>query len=572
VLVCGLDGIARRTIEQLQAIGVRVVLLEGDEHPQRDAVVRELGVPWLDFARHDGRTLLAAGLEGARAVVCAEEDDLRTLETALLARDLRADVRVIVHLDNPSVGRAVERLTGSESVLDVAGLFAPSVVEACLGGGAETLELAGERFLVADEDVVRPGTLRELFGDLAPVALVRADRELVSGPGRDEPVAPGDRVSLIGTPAEFARAGLEPAPADERPRSRRLGARARQLGYAVGEVLDRPVRATLAVAGVVFLLCAVVLKLAYVTPGGGRMSALESLYFTIETAATVGFGDFSFAAQSGAMQVFGIALIVFGTAVVSLLFALITNALVTRRLEHSLGRGRIRGLEGHVVLAGLGSVGMRVLEGLVEAGREVVVVERDDDNRRINQARALGVPVVIGDATLQPTLERAGVATAAAVALMTSDDLTNLEAGLAVRGRLGDRWAAVPVILRVFDRALAHRLEGSFGFRNVWSTSAIAAPWFAGAAAGFGVLSTFYAGNEPFLVARLPIAPGGGLAGVPMRDLSARVRVVAIGRAREGGRLEHPPRRDTRLEAGDEAYLAGPYEELLETVRQERLG
>jgi Trk K+ transport system NAD-binding subunit len=154
---------------------------------------------------------------------------------------------------------------------------------------------------------------------------------------------------------------------------------------------------------------------------------------------------------------------------------------------------------------------------------------------------------------------------------MTSDDLANLETGLAVRELLGDRWKRAPVILRVFDRSLGGRLEGSFGFQHVWSTSAIAAPWFVGAAIGFGVVSTFYVGNRPFLVARLRVRPGGGLEDVEMRELSARIRVIALGRAADAGRLEHPPRRETRFAAGDEAYLVGPSEELLRVVRRERL-
>ena len=35
-------------------------------------------------------------------------------------------------------------------------------------------------------------------------------------------------------------------------------------------------------------------------------------------------------------------------------------------------------MRGHVVMVGLGSVGMEVLEGLVARGRDVVVVERDE--------------------------------------------------------------------------------------------------------------------------------------------------------------------------------------------------
>jgi Trk K+ transport system NAD-binding subunit len=229
-------------------------------------------------------------------------------------------------------------------------------------------------------------------------------------------------------------------------------------------------------------------------------------------------------------------------------------------------------MRGHVVMVGLGSVGMEVLDGLLTRGREVVVVERDESNRYLNQVRQRGVPLVLGDSTLAQTLDSINLSRASSVAIVTSDDLTNIETGLAVRDRLGDRWADVPVVLRVFDRELGRRLEQSFSFRHVWSTVAIAAPWFVGAALGLEVLYSFYVGSHPFLLARLTVRSGGGLEGLAMSELSARIRVIAIDRAASRGELEHPPRRETRLESGDDAYLAGPYEELLRVLRREREG
>jgi Trk K+ transport system NAD-binding subunit len=223
-----------------------------------------------------------------------------------------------------------------------------------------------------------------------------------------------------------------------------------------------------------------------------------------------------------------------------------------------------------VVLVGLGAVGMRVAEGLIEQRAPVVVVERRESSPFLGRARALGVPVVLGDATLGQTLDAINLDAAAGVAVMTSDDMTNIETGLAIRDRLGDRWADVPVVLRVFDRQLGHRLEASFGFRNVWSISAIAAPWFVGAALGMEVLFTFYVGSHPFLLARLRVSAGGGLDGMAMLDLPGQIRVIAIRRGDAPDELEHPPRRDTRLAPGDDAYLAGPYEELLEALRHDR--
>jgi Trk K+ transport system NAD-binding subunit len=200
----------------------------------------------------------------------------------------------------------------------------------------------------------------------------------------------------------------------------------------------------------------------------------------------------------------------------------------------------------------------------------VVVVDSDESNRYLAQVRAAGVPVVIADATLPQTLEAVNLAGARAVAVLTSDDLVNLETGLAVRDQL-QPGGEVPIVLRLFDRQLALTIEKSFGVGLVRSTAALAAPWFVGAALGLDVLGTFYVDDTPMLVARLEVASGGGLDNLAMGELSGRTRVVAIGRAADGGRLEHPPRRGTRFSAGDSAYLVGPYEELLQVLRRDSL-
>lgn len=573
MIVCGLHDVSLRTVEQLWLAGVPVVVVDDEPEGRLVGVIRGWGIPYIPRTTAFGDRFSVAGLAGASAVICAESTDLATLETALQVRNLRPDVRVVVHLDNPAVGGAVEGITGVGSVLDVAGLFAPSVVDACLGRTAHELRLEGELFVAAELEVDRAGTLRELYGDLAPIGVVRGEGDVpVASPGRDLEVAVGDTVTLLGTPADFAAAGVEghevarDEPAPRRGPLHRAGLALR----SAGDYIDSPVRWTLVASAVIFLISTLVLR-AFYDADGGHMSWVESLYFTIETAATVGFGDFSFADQTPWLQVFAIWLIIAGTIVVSLLFAFVTNALVSRRIEASLGRAPVRGTEDHVILIGLGSVGMRVLEGLRDRGCEVVVIERDEDNRYASQARLLGVRVIVGDATLARTLEAANIDTARAVAVMTSDDMTNIETGLAIREGLAKRWWEVPVILRVFDRSLGHRLEETFEFRHVWSTAAIAAPWFVGSAIGMGVLATFYVGRQPFLVARLTVHAGGGLDGLEMKDLAANVRVLAISRGSGDAGLEYPPRRDTQFAAGDRAYLAGPYEELMQVVRTDGL-
>jgi Trk K+ transport system NAD-binding subunit len=297
---------------------------------------------------------------------------------------------------------------------------------------------------------------------------------------------------------------------------------------------------------------------------------LSAAYFTVETVTTVGYGDYSFRGQAPWLMAGAICLMLLGALFVAVFFAMLTNMLVSRRIEESLGRQRITGLSGHVLVIGLGAVGMEVVRGLVAAGTDVVVVEKSESNRHLGLSRALGVPVVIADATQPQTLESVSLASAAAVAVLTSDDLANLETGLAVRDQLGPRWPATPVVLRIFDPQLAHSVKDTFGFRHVRSTAALAAPWFVGAALGLDVLSTFYAGDEPLLIARLTVTPGGGLEGLRMDELTGRTRVLALRRAADRSVLEHPPRRTTRFHQADEAYLIGPYDELLTVLRRDR--
>jgi Trk K+ transport system NAD-binding subunit len=572
VIVCGLHGVGLRIVEELSLSGVPAVVVDDDPDLRLARTLRGWGVPHIPGSPRSPDALAEAGLAGAAAVICALEHDLHTLETALLTRELRADVRVIVQLGNPAVGRALPGI--AISVLDVAGLSAPSIVEACLRSPQEIV-LAGQRFYAARTVASRAATLRQLYGSLAPIAVLPADGgDAVVCPGRDHQVEADDELTLFGTPEELRAAGLgdslgrSAGTASATP-TRRLR-HARGLVMSLIQAADRRLTVALVALFVVLVTSTVALRLAFELPGARRIPLLDAAYFTVETVTTVGYGDFSFRHQAPWLMAGAIVLMLLGALFVAVFFALLTNTLVSRRIEESLGRRRITGLSGHVLVIGLGSVGLEVVRRLAAHGADVVVVEKSESNRHLGQIRALGVPVVIADATQPQTLESVSLDSASAVAVLTSDDLANLETGLAVRDQLGSRWPGTPVVLRMFDPSLAHSVRSNFGFSFVRSTAALAAPWFVGAALGLDVLSTFYAGDEPLLVARLTVTPDGGLNGLAMRDLASSTRVLAISRASDDGNLEHPPRRGTRFRAGDRAYLIGPYAELLAVLRQDR--
>src|SRR6478735_2090230 len=143
----------------------------------------------------------------ALGVICADDDDELNLEIALLARQANPDVRVVARLANSVLRTAVAEDNGAGAILDVADLAAPSVVEACLARTTHIISAAGTEFVVSGTDAPRDGTLREIYGDLAPVAVVHGGNsetpeDVVACHGRDLRVREGDWTAMIGTPAE----------------------------------------------------------------------------------------------------------------------------------------------------------------------------------------------------------------------------------------------------------------------------------------------------------------------------------------------------------------------------------
>ncbi len=583
VIVHGLEGLGLRVVEHLVALDQEVVVVDDGARPGAVQTATALGATVVPH--HDGAAaaLSAAGLRDARAVVCLSSTDLGALETALLARRLRPDLTVVAQIRNPAVARAVQADAGV-LVLDVATIASPAVVEACLGEQGHGLRVGDEVVQVRTVLVARDGELRELYGeDLVPLSVQSPDTvDPVVCPGRDLVVHRGDSVSMLGTASAWdavvggaavpsrhegegdARTGRAVAARtdDDRPAGPLRG-----WGRALARATDARLRRALVALLVLTVLSIAVLLVGYREPDGTRMTLVDAVYFTAETIGTIGYGDFSFREQSNWLRVYAVFLMAAGAVLAALVYALLTNLLVSRRLQESLGHGQVTGLRGHVVVVGLGSVGVKVVESVLAARAPVVVVEADEQNRYLAQARALGAKVVLGDATLAGTLDLVNLDRARAVAVLTSDDLTNLEVALAVRDALAER-GDVTVALRLYDKRLAQTVRQAFGFTHVRSTDELAAPWFVGAALGLDVLGTFLAGDVPLLYARVQVTPGGGLDGARIDALTGRSRVLSV-RHRGEEAVHRVVRRWTTLESGDEAFVVGPHEELLALLRQD---
>ena len=235
------------------------------------------------------------------------------------------------------------------------------------------------------------------------------------------------------------------------------------------------------------------------------------MYFTVETVATVGFGDFSFAGQSSWLEGFGVLLIVAGTTLVTTIFALLTNVLVSRRIERSLGQGSIRrhgrprgagragsrrpARPGRAASAWTGGGGDRVRRAQPLCSARPLARRPDRAWRRdaradvaLGQHRRGGRRCDLDER--RPRQSRDGPSRQATCS--------------ADAGRKYRSCCACSTAHSGIDSS------ETFKFHHVWSTSALAAPWFVGAVLGLEVLATFYVRNQPFLVARLTARPTAG--------------------------------------------------------------
>ena len=169
---------------------------------------------------------------------------------------------------------------------------------------------------------------------------------------------------------------------------------------------------------------------------------------------------------------------------VTLLFAAsftagLVNRVVERRLTGLFGRRAVPRRD-HVVVVGLGQVGIRLCLLLRTCGIPIVAVEQDPDEENIGLARELGLPIVIGRGSDHSLIGRLSLHRARAVAAVTSDDLENISVAMTARGMEED----IRVVLRVGDGDVANETRSLLALGIVCDVHRIAAVLIASMALG----------------------------------------------------------------------------------------
>ena len=168
VIVVGLGNVGTRIVGQLHDLGVSVACVDKSDTAAGISVARRLGLRVVVGATDREDTLRAAGINTCQALVSVTNSDIVNLETALLARSLAEDIRIVLRLGDEDLAGRVQRSVGNTISRSVPYLAAPSFALAMLEHQVLRTIAVGRHVLLIAELGVGAGS--ELDG--SPVAEV----------------------------------------------------------------------------------------------------------------------------------------------------------------------------------------------------------------------------------------------------------------------------------------------------------------------------------------------------------------------------------------------------------------
>lgn len=163
-------------------------------------------------------------------------------------------------------------------------------------------------------------------------------------------------------------------------------------------------------------------------------SFLDSVYMVVITLSTVGFQEVHVLSENG--RLFTILLILLGVGNFAFLVGSFTQILVEGRLQAIWGRHKVQKtidkLENHVIICGYGRIGSIVAREVCSHGKlPAVIIDKDPEHAM--QIEEKGYLYLIGDATSDEILERAGIGRASALIAALSLEAANVYVALTAR-------------------------------------------------------------------------------------------------------------------------------------------
>ncbi|MFE1746388.1 potassium channel family protein [Coleofasciculus sp. H7-2] len=540
IIVCGLGLTGYKIFCLLRQQGASVIGIHAESIPDEDydVVIGELRA---------ASTLKAAGIQEAQTLVLAGEDEALNLAILTQARILNPRIRIINRLFNTSLGDRLNQTLADHVTMSVAALAAPVFAFAALGSQAiGQLRLFNQTWPIHEEyiDETHPWIgckLSDLWDDRSRMLIyylpVDSQMDLISAVVYGQKLQIGDRL-IVGTQPSV-RTSRKPA----LPKLLKVFTNLRQF-----QQHGQPI----AVVTLVLLITVFIATLTYVCVDA-KISVVDSLYFSVGMITGAGGNEKVAEHAPDSIKIFTAMMMLVGAGVIGICYALLNDFVLGTRFKQFWDAARVPA-RNHYIVCGLGGIGVQIVNQLHTHGHEVVVIERDANNRFLNTVRALKVPIIQGDASLSATLKAANVDKADALLAVTSDDMANLEIALSAKG-IAPKLA---VVVRNQDPQFASQAQKVFEFDAVLSPTELAAPSFAAAALGGRILGNGITGDSLWIALATMITPGHPFCGKRVQESAMDADFVPLYIETNCQTIHGWDVLETCLSAGDILYLTMP--------------
>jgi voltage-gated potassium channel len=284
----------------------------------------------------------------------------------------------------------------------------------------------------------------------------------------------------------------------------------------------------------------------------------ESLYATVVTLSTVGYGDF--VPRSGEGMMFTVFIIIVGVGTMLYTVGLITETMIEGRLNIILGKGRlekmIKKMQDHYIICGCGRIGRLICKELAEEKVDFVVI--DNDQEVIQRIEEEGYLHYKGDATQDKTLLAVGIKKAKGIVCVLPSDAENLYVILAARELNQD----IFILSRSDDeesekrllKAGANRVESPYMMGGMRMAMAILRP----AMLDFVELTTMKQSLE-LRMDEIAVCEGSSYIGKSLEDSQIRQKfgLIVVAVKKESGKMIFNPMAKYVLESNDKLIVLG---------------
>ncbi len=219
----------------------------------------------------------------------------------------------------------------------------------------------------------------------------------------------------------------------------------------------------------------------------------------------------------------------------------------------------------HVIILGIGHVGMRVARTLSAMGFEVVAIDQKLKPDIETELTDLGIPMIMMDGRNPLALEKAGLKQAQAFVACTASDQTNLEVIMRVRDMNPD----VRIVARMWDAQFSKQLKQFMGVTAVLSASDLAAPMFAGSAVGVELTQTMQIHGVDYSMIRVRVETGAFLDGGTVGELQQDNDMDIVLLERDGN-VEVQPANNIVVHGGDTLVFFARHDRVIDIANRNR--